>query len=302
MDTTQLGKTGLTVSQLGFGLAQIGALQGTDGVRDAGRLLSAALDGGINFLDTSACYGNSEELIGSTVAHRREEYVLATKCGHAVGGSDGQPWTAQTVEESIDRSLRRLRTDYVDLVQLHSCETEILEKGQVIEALLRAKESGKTRFVGYSGHNEPAHWAVESGVFDTLQTTLNLVDQQGLTRLLKPASAKGMGLIIKRPIAIAVWGVVSRPSASTTEEEYLTRAKRMVQLGPIPGAPEDAIELALGFVFAHREVDTAIVGSRTLSHLLSNLDLVERGVSIPSQTLDELHSRFAELGKEWTQR
>ena len=101
METATLGRTGLKVSRLGAGLVQIGRLSLREGAM-AGRLLGSALDAGVNFFDTAECYGNSEELIGMTVAHRRDEFVLATKAGHVGGGYSGQPWTAQTVRNGID--------------------------------------------------------------------------------------------------------------------------------------------------------------------------------------------------------
>jgi aryl-alcohol dehydrogenase-like predicted oxidoreductase len=116
MELRQLGKTDLTVSRLGAGLAEIGYQLTREHVDQAGQVLNAALDGGIVFLDTSACYDISEELIGATVAHRRDEFVLATKCGHVTGGYNGEPWTKATVRDSIDRSLTRMKTDHVDIV------------------------------------------------------------------------------------------------------------------------------------------------------------------------------------------
>jgi len=111
MEMATLGRTGLKVSRLGAGLYEIGRL--TD-VAAAGRLLNTTLDGGINFLDTAACYDNSEEWIGRTISHRRQEYILATKAGHVIGGYQGEEWTPKTITDSIDRSLVRMRTDYLD--------------------------------------------------------------------------------------------------------------------------------------------------------------------------------------------
>ena len=108
MEVATLGKTGFKVSRLGAGLAEIGMLSD---VLAAGQLLNAALDGGINFLDTAACYGNSEEWIGRTISHRRGEFILATKAGHVTGGYEGQEWTAQTILDSIERSLARMKID-----------------------------------------------------------------------------------------------------------------------------------------------------------------------------------------------
>jgi len=297
LETTTLGNTGLEVSRLGIGLVKIGQMEGTDRVERAGRLLNAALDAGINFLDTSACYGNSEEQVGNTVANRRAEFYLATKCGHVTGEHSGQPWTAQTIADSIDRSLKRMKTDYVDLVQLHSCSLDILKRGEVIDALDRAKEEGKTRFIGYSGDEAAAAWAIESGRFDTLQTSLNIVDQHARRDLLSPAEARGMGIIIKRPIGNGIWGAKNKPTG--TPDGYVMRAQEMARLGPIPGAPDDPTTLALGFVYSHPEVDTAIVGTGNPSHLRSNVELLERRAALSAETLEELHSRFDKLDDGW---
>lgn len=152
MEKRRLGDTDLRVSRLGVGLSELGDLSLKD-VGTAARVLNTALDKGINFFDTAACYGNSEELVGRTVAERRDEYVLSTKAGHAVGDYDGRSWTAETVRHSIERSLERLRTDHLDVVHLHSCGIVILERGEVIRALQDAKQAGKTRYIGYSGDN-----------------------------------------------------------------------------------------------------------------------------------------------------
>ena len=117
METAILGRTGLRVSRLGVGLVKIGRYS-VDEPQRAERVLNSALDAGVTFLDTAECYGNSEELIGNAVSHRRDEYVLATKAGHVPQGSSGEPWTGKTVRDGIDNSLRRLKTDRVDLVTI----------------------------------------------------------------------------------------------------------------------------------------------------------------------------------------
>ena len=300
MERRPLGRTGLQVSRLGVGLAEIGFQLALADQARAAEVLNAALDGGINFLDTAACYGVSEELIGRTVAHRRQEYVLATKCGHVAGGYEGQEWTAQTIEDSIDRSLIRLQTDYLDLVQLHSCGVDVLERGEVIQALLDAKQAGETRFIGYSGDNEAALWAIESGLFDTLQTSFNLVDQRARTHLFPQAKAKGMGIIVKRPIANGAWGASKSPSEYANT--YFERAQEMAALGPVPGAPEGRIPLSLGFTFAHDDVDTIIVGTRNPEHMRTNIQWTETELPIAAQAVEELHRRFEQLGAQWEQQ
>ena len=305
METAVLGKTGLDVTRLGAGLAEVGEEHTLDELPHVGRVLNGALDGGINFLDTAPCYFHSEEMVGRTIAHRRDEYVLATKCGHPVKRSSAEPWSAKTIRETLDGSLRRLKTDYVDLLQLHSCGVDVLERGEAIEALMEAKRAGKTRFVGYSGDNEAALWAVLSGLFDTLQTSFSVTDQHARTRLLGPAKERDMGVIIKRPIASGAWGVATSPSAGLKHnpnyaDEYHERAQVMADMGPVPDAPDDRILTSLGFVLAHDEVDTAILGTRNPAHMAANLQLVER-MPIPDEVVEELRRRFDEAENDWRQ-
>ncbi len=299
MEKRILGRTGLEVSRLGVGLAEIGHQLTLANEAQAADVLNSALDAGINFLDTAACYGISEELIGRTVAPRREEYVLATKCGHVAGGYEGEEWTAQTIQDSIDRSLKRLRTDYLDLVQLHTCGVDVLERGEVIQALQDAQQAGKTRFIGYSGDNEAAEWAIESGVFDTLQTSFNLVDQRARTRLFPKAKAKGLGIIIKRPIANGAWGASESPSDYA--DQYFERAKVMADMGPLPSTVEHRILLALGFTLAHEQIDTMIVGTHNPDHMKTNIESVNTKLPIDDALIQELHRRFDEVGQDWVQ-
>jgi aryl-alcohol dehydrogenase-like predicted oxidoreductase len=300
MEMRQLGETDLRVSRLGIGLSEIGSTLAMGQEEEAARVLNTALDMGINFLDTAACYGSSEELIGRTVSGRRHEYVLATKAGHVVGEQGGRSWMAETVRESIERSLRRLQTDHLDLVQLHSCGIDVLERGDVIRALTDAKDAGKVRYIGYSGDNEAARWAVESGVFDTLQTSFNLVDQRARLELFPLAEAKGMGIIAKRPIANAAWGASKSPSVYA--REYFQRAREMEEQGALPETPDNRILLALGFTLAHEEVDTAIAGTSDPEHVRGNVAMVEDGLPISNDAVEELHRRFEELGRGWMQQ
>lgn len=297
MDKRQLGQTDMQVTRLGFGLSEIGSADLSDSHPE--EVLNAALDAGINFLDTAACYGLSEELIGNAVSARRSEFYLATKAGHVVAGYQGEEWTAQTIRDSIDRSLQRLKTDQLDLVQLHSCGVAVLERGEAIGALQEAQREGKTRYIGYSGDNDAAEWAVRSGLFDTLQTSFNLVDQKARFKLFAEAKAQGMGVIVKRPIANSAWGAVESPSGYA--DGYFERAQRMRAAGPLPDAPADRIALALGFTLTHDAVDVAIVGTKTPKYMRSNVEFVEGGLPLTEATVTELHRRFENLGRDWPQ-
>jgi aryl-alcohol dehydrogenase-like predicted oxidoreductase len=299
MEDKRLGKTELIVSRLGMGLAEIGHPITFGHEAEMDRLLNMALDNGISFLDTAACYGISEELIGRTIAARRDEFVLSTKAGHPAGDYAGRPWTAKTIADSIERSLVRMNTDHLDVVHLHSCTVDVLERGEAIQALQAAKQAGKIRYIGYSGDNEAARWAVESGLFDILQTSFNLVDQRARLELFPLARERDMGIIAKRPIANGAWGARHSPSAYA--DEYYRRALIMADRGPIPAAPDEPLLLALGFVLAHEAVDTAIVGTRDPEHMRKNIRWVERELPIAPQAIQELEHRFETYGADWVQ-
>src|SRR6202007_2945801 len=132
IELRRLGRTGIAVSVLGFGASEFG--QKRMALRTAAAILGSALDAGLNVIDTAACYGSSEELIGRAVGHRRKDFHLLTKCGHS-SGLRFADWTPALIEPSIERSLKRLSTDYLDVVQLHSCDERELRRGELINAL-----------------------------------------------------------------------------------------------------------------------------------------------------------------------
>ena len=307
MERTTLGKTGLEISRLGIGLSEIGFILSADDAKTAADVLNSALDNGINFLDTAACYGLSEEFIGRAIAGRRDEYVLASKAGHYMPRGEGEDWTYDLITESIERSLTLMKTDHLDLIQLHSCSVEVMEKGDVIRAIQDAKQAGKALHIGYSGDNENARWAVDSGLFETLQTSFSLVDQDARTNLFPGVVKQGMGLIIKRPIGNAVWGRATDPNPyhhmpSSYTEEYFRRAGVMAKSGAVQDAPDSAIELAMGFTLGRSEVSTAIVGTLNPSHLASNIEMTSDGFAISEAAIADLERRYDEVGGDWEQR
>lgn len=293
MQRQTLGKTGLQVGRLGFGGARI-AYDKTPLDR-VEVLLNTLLDGGVNFFDTAVTYLNSEELIYRFVGGRRDEFVLATKCSPLSGGATVADWSHQAISDSIDTSLRRFATDCIDLIQFHSCTAEVLRHGEAVEALLRARDAGKTRFVGYSGDGRHALEAIRMGIFDTLQTSFNIVDQRALADVLPAAEEAGMGVIAKRPIANASLGKEAAPSAYA--EPYWKRAQQF----QIPeGAPEDPMELSLRFTLSHDVIDTAIVGTTHPAHARQNIKAVAAG-PLPSHVLDALYNQFRQFGGDWNQ-
>ena len=158
MKRAAFGRTGLDVSVLGFGGSEIGYENASDA--DVGAAVARrARCGAQRHRHRRVLRGQRGE-DRARRAGRRDDFHLFTKCGHA-SGFDAPDWDPGMLAEAIDRSLRRLRTDRIDLVQLHSCDRATLERGDVVEVLRRAKAAGKTRLIGYSGDNEasaPTRW------------------------------------------------------------------------------------------------------------------------------------------------
>jgi len=294
MEKRIYGKTGLNVSVLGFGGAEIGFEGATPAQVE--RLLNDALDSGLNVIDTAECYANSEELIGQTVAHRRSDYYLFTKCGHA-SGFDLPDWDPKLLEQSIDRSLRRLRTDYVDVIHLHSCSEEVLRRGEVIEVLQRAKEKGKTRFIGYSGDHTDALYAVRTGAFDSLMISVNIADQEAVDLVLPEAAARGLGVVVKRPIANFAWRYDAKPDV----EYHQTYWERLQQLDypQFRSKDEQTVGTALRFALAVPGVHTAIVGTKNPERWRTNARLLEAG-PLPDETYRAIRERWKEAARpDW---
>lgn len=286
---TPYGSTGLTVSLLGFGAGHIGGPGLTEG--ECSAFLHGMLDAGITLVDTARGYGLSEERIGRHLAGRRGEFVLSTKVGYGVEGVDD--WTYTCVRAGIDRALKVLCTDHLDIVHLHSCPKEVLAEGGVIDALEEAKAAGKVRAMAYSGENEALAFALEIGRFDGVQCSLNLCDQQVLDRDLPLVRNQGLGLIAKRPLANAPWLWATRPTGEYCEE-YWARLRAM-DLDP---CGLDWPELALRFAAFQDGVSSCIVGTTRLTHLEANVRILEEGPLPPGQVAG-IRAAFAAHGFAW---
>lgn len=292
MEYRVLGKTGLKVSALGFGGAEIGFFNEDQAVADA--LLNSAVDAGLNFVDTAAAYWTSEELIGTALGSRRKEIVLASKCG-AVDGFSSSDWSRNGILETIANSLRLLKTDYLDLAQLHSCGREVLERGEVIEALIVAKERGYTRFAGYSGDGKDAAYALGMDFFDTLQTSISVADQEAIDLTVPIAREKEIGVIAKRPIANAVWRNDSKPEDSY-HHTYWDRIQELDY--PFLKLPlEESIATALRFTLSIKGVSSAIVGTTKPERWQENAGYVLEG-DLDEKEFEGIRERWKELSDE----
>jgi aryl-alcohol dehydrogenase-like predicted oxidoreductase len=303
METRTLGRTGADVTILGYGAMELrGAPRGpviTD--EHAGRLLNAVLDGGITLIDTSPDYGPSEELIGRHVGHRRDEFFLASKCGCPLDlPADTPPpyphdYSPANVRGGVERSLRRLRTEVLDLVQVHmSPSLATMAENDVIETLLELQVEGKTRFIGMSGiiPDLPGH--IELGVFDVFQIPYSAVQREHEDLITKAAEEEA-GTLIRGG---AARGAPAEDKNGATGPLGVPRDEgrrrwveaRLDQLVTDSGL--SPIEFTLRFTLSHPALSSTIVGTSDPDHLASNLAMAEKG-PLPADVYAEAKKRLA---------
>ena len=289
MEKRKFGKTGIEVSVLGFGAMHLGNVDVDDAYAE--KMLNKVLDLGITLIDTARSYGKSEEQIGKFLSHRRSEFILSTKVGYDV---EMQPdWTYGAVTGGIDQALRLLQTDYIDIVHLHSCSLDMLERGDVIRGLEQGKKDGKVRFIAYSGENDALKYAVSTGRFDSVQASVNICDQRIIDDPLPGIIRNGLGMIAKRPIANATWRH-SSPPVGHYSAEYWHRLKKM----NIDPDGMDWNELALRFTAFTEGVCSCIAGTSTLEHFMENIRAIEKG-PLPLDLVNHIRSEFRNNDENW---
>lgn len=287
MEYRKFGNTDLRVSALGLGAGQIGDERQSES--NVGYLLQFAVDQGITLLDTARGYGLSEERIGRHLKHRRQELVISTKVGYDIAGH--ADWTFGCVAAGVDAALKRVQTDYLDIVHLHSCPLPVLQQGDVIRALQEAQQAGKVRVIAYSGENEELAWAVNSGFFGSVEHSLNLCDQQVISTVLPLAADKQLGVIAKRPVANAPWRFNDCPTGDYAEV-YWKRLDKMRKNAPHLLPPEmEWQELAIRFSAYTPGVSSIIIGTSNIEHLKHNISLM-RG-ALPDDDYLRLRDAFA---------
>ena len=290
MELRPLGKTGLEVSLLGLGAGAIGSADLGEG--EVSRLLHGALDLGISLIDTAPSYGTSEERIGRHLAGRRAETVLSTKVGYGVPGVPD--WTGDAIVAGVDLALRRLRTDRLDVVHLHSCPLDVLRRDDVLEGVRRMSASGKVRVAAYSGEGDALEFAIGSGLFGAVQASVNVCDQGALRRILPNAAERGLGIIGKRALANAPW-LGRPPPGDQAAAIYLERFRQMALApGPLPWD-----ELFLRFAAFSAGISACLVGTRRLENLTKLAAAVGRG-TLPPEERQRLLDSWDRADRGWT--
>jgi len=307
--TKVLGRTGVEVSILGYGAME---LRGPDTMggpaitdEDAGILLNALLDAGVNLIDTSVDYGRSEELIGRYLSSRRDEFFLASKCGCPLTvepewdpptTAAAHDFTPDRIRKGVEQSLRRLETDHLDLAQVHMSPTRArMEADGTIEELERLRSDGKVRFIGISGilPNLPDH--ISMGVFDVVQLPYSALQDEHEPYIVQ-ASQAGAGVLIRGG---AARGTASEDKNWSVEPLSLTGTKTPAKdLWQAAGLdellPDDMSrhEFLLRFTLSHPGLSSAIVGTSKLAHFRRNAEIAARG-PLPVELYEEAMRRLA---------
>ena len=299
-----LGRTGLEVTKLGYGAME---LRGTDHFprlsgAEASAILNAILDNGINYIDTSPDYGYSEQLIGEHIAHRRGEFYLASKCGCPVEAPDvphdrQQPhdFSPANIRAGVEQSLRRMNTDYLDVVQFHvSPARALLEDLDSVGELDRLREEGKVRFIGVSGTMPQLEDQIAMGVFDVFQIPYSLIEREH-EDLMHQAAQGGAGIVIRGGVARGI--MVKDESIIDEYPAFLQDAfrarRRLWQQTTIDDllGGMSPMEFMLRFTISNPDMSTTIVGTANPEHLAGNVRVAALG-PLPADVYAEACRRF----------
>lgn len=305
-----LGRTGIEVSEVGYGAWGIGGIQWTGGDDDeAVRALNLAIDNGLNFIDTALAYGggHSERLVGKVARSRSEQIYIATKVP-----PKNQQWPAQAVSleevfpadyiiQCTEKSLRNLGVETIDLQQLHVWHDNWAERTEWVEALLKLREQGKVRYFGISINDyQPTNVikALRTGQIDAVQVIYNIFEQAPQDELYPVCQELNIGVLARVPFDEGGLTGAIRPDTAFPEDDFRSfffrgdrkqkvfdRVEKLKSL-----LSEEATtlpELALRFTLSHDAVSTVIPGMRSTKHVMSNIACSD-GRKLSAELLDQL--------------
>jgi aryl-alcohol dehydrogenase-like predicted oxidoreductase len=296
-ETRQLGRTGLNVTRLGFGAMEVRGERIWDGrpVTDeqAATILEAVVDAGITFIDTANDYGRSEAYLGQFLADRRDQFALATKCGCTMvpaGDHDETPhsWHRDHLLANIDDSLTKLRTDHVDLLQLHNPDVRDAEQHHVVDTLREIKESGKATHIGISATSPHLATYIEWGVFEAFQIPYSAMERRH-ENLITAAHEAGAGTIVRGGVARG------EPGQGLGSQDAWALWER-ANLDDLLDEGESRTAWQLRFTLSHPAVDTIIAGTLNPKHLAENVAAAEAG-PLPEDVYVEAKRRLDNAGE-----
>lgn len=301
MEHRELGRTGLRVSILGFGASPLGNVFGAVSDSEAVQTVHAAVEGGINFFDVSPYYGRTlaEERLGAALAGRRDRVIVATKCGRY--GTDSFDFSQARVKTSIDESLRRLRTDYVDMLTAH--DIEFGDRGQVIEetipAMRELQKQGKVRCVGISGL--PLRMLADVAQRANVDYVLsychyNLLSRDLDNRLTPVLKERQIGLINASPLHMGILAPGGPPAWHPAPPEVKAAGEKVVRVCEESGV--EAAAVALRFCLDHPYVSSTLVGMSSPAEVAQNLGAID--FRIPSGLMERIEAAVALVhGRTW---
>ena len=282
-----LGRTGLKVSEIGFGCWAIGGTSyGPTRDEDSLEALETAWEHGVNFYDTADTYGHghSEELVARFLKNKnRSEVVLATKAGwDFYHGGSRKNFDPAYLRFACEESLKRLGIETIDLYQLHNPSLELIQRGEIAGVLEELKTQGKIRFIGISVHKEKeALTAIEDGRVDTLQLIFNLLDQRMAEKIFLLAKGKRIAVIAREPLACGLLTgkyTAGHEFAKDDHRRRWTREKKETDLKKIEAVKAvlatrrlSLTRAALEYILDFDAVSTVIPGAKTRAQVLENL-------------------------------
>lgn len=296
LPTRKLGRTGLTVTQLGYGAMEVRGQRIWGGRpcddHQAKTILNAVLDAGITFIDTANDYGKSELYIGRHVSHRRKDFTIATKCGCTMtyaGDHDETPhfWDRDHIRRNIADSLLKMQISQVDLLQLHNPSVELSEKNKVVDTLKELQKEGAIRFIGCSSTSPHLATYIGWGVFDAFQIPYSALERQH-ENLITKAGEAGAGVIIRGGVARGEpgQGLGGKDRWKKFEEAKLDE---LLEKG------ESRTAFLLRFTLTHPHCHTTIVGTMKPEHLQENVRIAQRG-PLPADVYKEAKRRLDSVG------
>ena len=294
MEERILGRTGIKVRTLSYGAMDLRLLD----LENAGKLLNEALDHGINYIDTCPEYPMSEYFIGKTISHRRNEFILATKCGDNMTGIGPlYQFDKKTVLSNLDNSLRQLKTDYIDVWQLHGIVPSFLpggEEDEVLDVMREVKKSGKVRFLavsirtgypdafGYPGARSYEYAPVFSKWRDI--DVIQLV-YGGLSRM----AEKSISVAAKDGAGIVARGILKKYKENYDAVFEESKLSELFEEG------ETRNGFLVRFAISHPDISTIIIGSRNYLHVIDNIKSADKG-RLPDDVYEEAKRRLDFVG------
>lgn len=282
LEQRKIGNTSLSASFIGFGSLEIGRNWGvgTDEEKKkpseetAASVLNEALDSGISLIDTARAYHRSEERIGAALASRRSEYVLSSKCGeHSNEPDTYYDFSYDAVKASIDKSLILLKTDVIDIMQIHfgPDADKVIDDGETVSAMKDAQKEGKVRFLGASGWDGIIRKCLTDDAFDVFQVHYNLLNRDN-EAIIEECHERGKGIFIQGGLAKGLLTPKVLKIKDSLDDITKTKVEQLLAL--VDGNGEQLMALALEFLYGNPGISSVLLGSKNIEHLKTDIRLL----------------------------